>query len=84
MTAMAESSIDRSDEQCNAYIRQTLECARQLIILADEGEAASNDDGCAVLYGVVRDCAYRVRAEAERERESHRAAGRWQYNGTEG
>ena len=81
---MPQTACDPTDEQCNAFIRQTLECARQLIILADEGEAASKDDGCAVLYGVVRDCAYRMRAEAERERDSHRNKGRWPLNGTDG
>ena len=48
------------------------------MILADEGEANSRDDGCVVLYSVVRDCAYRIRAEAEREREAHKARGVWE------
>ena len=67
----------QNEELCNEYIRQALEYARQLIILADEGEVHSQDDGCVVLYGVIRDCAYKIRAEAEREREVHKVAGRW-------
>lgn len=59
------------------YIRKALACARELIILADEGEAHCQDNGCAVLYGVVRDCAYKIRAEAERERDVHKARGLW-------
>lgn len=62
---------------CNELIKQALEKARQLIILADEGEAHCLDDGCAVLYGVVRDCAYKIRAEAEREKQAHIASGKW-------
>ena len=62
---------------CNDNIRRALEMSKGLIILADNGEMAMEDDGCGVLYGVVRDCAYRIRAEAEREREAHKAKGAW-------
>ena len=51
--------------------------ARQLIILADEGDLDSEDDGCRVLYGVVRDCAYKIRSHADREREMHKHRGVW-------
>ncbi len=63
--------------RCNEHIREALELARQLIVLADEGDLDSEDDGCRVLYGVVRDCAYTIRAQASREREVHRSAGEW-------
>ena len=62
---------------CNNHIRKALEMARQLIILADQGDLDSEDDGCRVLYGVVRDCAYKIRAQAEREREAHKLKGLW-------
>ena len=51
-----------------------------MIILSDEGEAESIDNGCALLYGVIRDCAYRIRAEAERERDQHIEQGNWEQN----
>ena len=50
---------------------------RSLIILADEGERDSNDDGCRLLYGVIRDSAYKIKYEAEREREAHQANKKW-------
>lgn len=62
---------------CDQHILQTLELARNLTILADEGEADANDDSCAVLYGIVRDCAYKIRTQAEKERERHIASGEW-------
>lgn len=62
---------------CNEHIREALRMARELMALADEGDADRQDDGCGVLYGVVRDCAYQIRAEAEREREAHKAKGTW-------
>lgn len=58
-------------------IRKALQAARALTILADEGEAESDDDGCMVLFSVVRDCAYRIRAEAQRERNVHESMGKW-------
>ncbi len=63
--------------RCNKYIREALEMARQLIILADEGDLDSEDDGCRVLYGVLRDCAYKIRSHADREREMHKHKGVW-------
>ena len=64
--------------RCNRNIRDALEMARNMIILADKGDLDSEDDGCRVLYGVVRDCAYKIRAQAEREREAHKTKGKWE------
>jgi hypothetical protein len=59
-------------------IENSLEVSRQLTILADQSEAHCDDDGCAVLVGVIRDCAYKIRARAEQEREVHRLRGQWE------
>lgn len=68
--------------QDNANIRKVMQLARELLILADEGQAAARDDGCRLLFGVVQDCAYKIRLEAERsaQRISEVANG----NGTRG
>jgi hypothetical protein len=42
---------------------------------------ARTDDGCGVLFGVMRDCAYHIRAEAERERDEHELRGEWNEQG---
>ncbi len=65
-------------QTCNDHIKRALEEARKLTILADEGEARSRDDGCVLLYSVVRDCAYKVRAQAEREKRAHEDRGIWE------
>ena len=47
------------------------------MILADDGDVNSRDDGCHIFFGVVRDCAYKIRREALQELEMHRmTAGR--------
>ncbi len=63
------------------HLRQALGLARRLNVLADRGEACCQDDGCGVLYGVIRDCAYKIRGMAEREREAHMRVGKWDAAG---
>ena len=58
---------------CEGNIERAIEMSREMLLLADEGQATSVDNGCAVLYGIMRDCAYRIRAEAQREQALHRA-----------
>ena len=56
----------------DCYIKEALELARQLTLLSDYGEAVSKDDGCAVLYGIIRDSAYKIRNKAEEEQKVHK------------
>lgn len=59
--------------QPDNYIRKAIELAGAMKSLADEGEAQAPDSGCAVLFGVIRDCAYSIQGRAEREEEMHRS-----------
>ena len=61
----------------NKNIDKSLEMAKKLIFLADKGEMASKDDGCVLLYSIIRDCAYKIRMKAESERDTHRRTGIW-------
>jgi hypothetical protein len=63
----------------NQCIKQTMELADLMLKLADEGDAARQDVGCGVLYGVLRDSAYRIKKLAEAEREAHIKKGGWEY-----
>ena len=64
-------------KESNVLIKRVLQLAREMIILADEGQAVADDDGCRLLYGVVQDSAYKIRMEAEREMQAHRHDGCW-------
>jgi hypothetical protein len=69
---MISGRMSDMDANRESYISEALELARKLTILADEGEAAATcDDGCAVLFGIIRDCAYKIRKRAEHERSVH-------------
>jgi len=61
----------------NSHIARALRLADALADLANTGEAGSIDDGCAVLYGIIRDCAYTIRERASRERRMHQLLGIW-------
>jgi len=62
----------------NQCIKKTLELAELMLKLADEGDVARQDVGCGVLYGVLRDSAYRIKKLAEVEREAHIKKGGWE------
>jgi hypothetical protein len=58
----------------NDRIEQLITLSGELLLFADSANEDISDDGCLCLYGLVKDCAYRIRTEAERERRVH--AGR--------
>jgi hypothetical protein len=62
---------------CDKSIRKTLEMVKAMLEVADQGDAVREDTGCGVLYGVVRDSAYRIKKLAEAEKEAHMKKGWW-------
>lgn len=64
-------------KQCDESIKKTLKLVEAMLDLADEGDAVREDTGCGVLYGVVRDSAYKIKKLAEAERDAHINKGWW-------
>ena len=62
----------------NECLKKTLELAELMLQVADAGDVARQDVGCGVLYGVLRDSAYRIKKLAEAEREAHIKKGGWE------
>jgi hypothetical protein len=62
---------------CDESLARTLEMTASMLSLADEGDRGREDRGCGILYGVLRDSAYKIRRLAEQEREAHRRKGWW-------
>lgn len=52
-------------------LEKTIELTGKMVELADLGDEARNDTGCGVLYGLLRDSAYKIRRAAEQEKEDH-------------
>lgn len=65
---------------CNEKILRTLELVGRMIDIADEGDIVREDAGCGVLYGVLRDSAYKIKKLAEEEKEAHMKKGWWQQS----
>ena len=62
---------------CDERIRETLALVDTMLDLADRGDAVREDNGCGVLYGVLRDSAFKIKKLAEDEKEAHKKKGWW-------
>jgi hypothetical protein len=49
-----------------------------MLELADEGDEVREDSGCGVLFGVLRDSAFKLKKLAETERDAHKRKGWWE------
>ena len=63
---------------CNLHIIKTLRLVEEMMELADRGDADREDNGCGILYGVLRDSAYKLKKLADEEKKNHINKGRWQ------
>jgi hypothetical protein len=64
-------------KRCNHNIKKTLNLVDEMIRIADKGDIEREDNGCGILYGVLRDSAYKVKKLAEQEKEKHIEKGWW-------
>ena len=62
---------------CDRHILETLELTAAMIDLANQGDQDRQDTGCGVLYGVLRDSAYKLKQLAEKEKQAHIEKGLW-------
>lgn len=62
---------------CDRNIKNILQMTAEMIKLANKGDIDREDNGCGILYGVLRDYAYKLRQLAEDEKENHIKKGWW-------
>lgn len=62
---------------CNEVISETISLAETMLLLSDKGDSLREDDGCGILYGVLRDSAYKIKKMAEAERQNHMKRDEW-------
>ncbi len=62
---------------CNDVIKKSIEISKEILELSDLGDQLRQDDGCGVLFGVMRDCAYKIKALAEEEKQRHIDKSKW-------
>jgi hypothetical protein len=70
--------------QSDVCLKKTLEMVNEMLYLADEGDAVREDPSCGVLYGIIRDAAYRIRKVAKAEKEAHIQKGWWEQEAENG
>lgn len=63
---------------CDRNIAKTLQLISEMIELANIGDVEREDIGCGILYGVLRDSAYKLKRIAEEEKENHIKKGWWE------
>ena len=61
----------------NINILKVLRLTRDMMVLADQGDSNRQDRSCGVLYGTLRDAAYKLRRLAEEEKQNHQDNGIW-------
>ena len=58
-------------KSCDKNLKSTLQLTDKMIELANKGNAETEDTGCAILYGMLLDSAYKLKNLAEREKQRH-------------
>ena len=55
----------------NDNLRKVIQLSYEMLELADHGDKFREDTGCGVVYGTLRDVAYKIRQLAEEELLQH-------------
>jgi hypothetical protein len=49
------------------FITDAIKLAEEMLRMAENGILSCEDDSCLLLYGVIRDCGYKIRKTVEEE-----------------
>jgi hypothetical protein len=63
---------------CNRSLEETISLTETMLALSEKGDMGREDGGCGILYGVLRDSAYKIRKMAEAEKDAHKKKGKWE------
>ena len=59
------------EEHIDRNLTKVIELCYEMLELADHGDKIRNDSGCGVVYGALRDAAYKIRQLTEKELSRH-------------
>jgi hypothetical protein len=62
------------------FILEAMKLADKLLRTADEGILTCKDDSCLALYGVIRDCGYKIRRTVEQEQDQNLQKGNLRHS----
>lgn len=60
-----------AEDPNNVNLNRVVDLCYEMLEIADYGDKLRQDDGCGVVYGLLRDAAYKVRRLAMQELEHH-------------
>lgn len=66
-----------SSQPYNVNLVRLLRLTREMLALADEGDRDRTDPSCGIIYGILRDTAYKLRNLADQECQQHKENGKW-------
>ena len=49
-------------------LKEAMKLAEKMLKLADKGMFTCIDDSCMMVYGIIRDCGYKIRRTVEQEK----------------
>ena len=58
-------------EGVDENLKNLIDLCGQMLELADRGDAERTDAGCGIVYGMLRDTAYKMRRMAKNELQKH-------------
>ena len=64
-------------KKCNENIEKAIHLADELLELGLAGDQEREDEGCGVLYGVIRDAGFKIKDLAQKEKDKHKTGGNW-------
>jgi hypothetical protein len=63
---------------CNKNLLDVLKLTEEMDALAQKGFTHSKDDNCIILYGIIRDSAYKIKTSVEKEINQHKNLNKWE------
>jgi hypothetical protein len=57
---------------CDLHLQESLKLADRMIALSFQGDQDREDNGCGIIYGMMRDAGFRLKQLVTREIENHR------------
>jgi hypothetical protein len=57
----------KSNDSDSKAITEASQLADRMLEIAEKGIVSCEDDGCMMVYGIIRDCGYKIRRTVDQE-----------------
>lgn len=64
-------------KKCNENIEKLIRLSNKMLALANQGDEDRNDTSCGIMYGMLRDCGYKLQHMAKQEKQKHVENNKW-------